>query len=39
MMKYSFYFILKAVFVLKIFKFLPWLFDQVGKKGLIRETR
>ena len=26
-----FYFILKALFVLKIFKFLPWLFGCVGK--------
>ena len=31
MMKNAFYFILKALFVLKIFKFLSWLFGQVGK--------
>ena len=31
MMKNAFYFILKALFVLKIFKFLSWLFVHVGK--------
>ena len=31
MMKYVFYFILKAFFVLKIFKFLSWLFGHVEK--------
>ena len=31
MMKNTFYFILKALFVLKIFKFLSWLFGHVGK--------
>ena len=31
MMKNAFYFILKALFVLKIFKFLPWLFVHVEK--------
>ena len=31
MMKNAFYFILKALFVLKIFKFLSWLFGHVGK--------
>ena len=30
-MKNAFYFILKALFVLKIFKFLCWLFDNVEK--------
>ena len=30
-MKNAFYFILKALFVLKIFKFLSWLFGYVGK--------
>ena len=30
-MKNDFYFILKAFFVLKIFKFLSWLFGDVGK--------
>ena len=29
MMKNAFYFILKALFVLKIFKFLSWLFGHV----------
>ena len=33
------YFILKALFVLEIFKFLSWLFGRVEKNGLIRETR
>ena len=31
MVKNAFYFILKALFVLKIFKFLSWLFSHVGK--------
>ena len=31
MMKNAFYFILKTLFVLKIFKFLSWLFGYVGK--------
>ena len=31
-MKNTFYFILKALFVLKIFIFLFWLFDHVGKQ-------
>ena len=31
MMKNTFYFILKALFVLKIFKFLSWLFGHVEK--------
>ena len=31
MIKNAFYFILKTLFVLKIFKFLPWLFGHVGK--------
>ena len=31
MMKNAFYFILKALFVLKIFKLLPWLFGHVEK--------
>ena len=30
-MKNALYFILKALFVLKIFKFLSWLFGHVGK--------
>ena len=32
-MKNAFYFILKVLFVLKISKFLSWLFGQVGKKA------
>ena len=32
MMKNAFYFTLKALFVLKIFKFLPWLFCLVEKQ-------
>ena len=31
MMKNAFYFILKALFVLKIFKFLSWIFEHVEK--------
>ena len=31
MMKNAFYFILKALFILKIFKFLSWHFGHVGK--------
>ena len=31
MMKNAFYFTLKALFVLKIFKFLSWLFGHVEK--------
>ena len=31
MMKNAFYFILKALFILKIFKFLSWLFEHVKK--------
>ena len=31
MMKNAFYFILKALFVFKIFKFLSWLFGPVEK--------
>ena len=32
MMKNAFYFMLKALFVLKIFTFLAWLFGHVGKR-------
>ena len=32
MMKNAFYFILKALFVIKIFKFLSWLFGHVEKR-------
>ena len=31
MVKNAFYFILKALFILKIFKFLPWLFGHIEK--------
>ena len=31
MMKNAFYFILKAIFVLKIFRFLSWIFGHVEK--------
>ena len=31
-MKNAFYFTLKALFVLKIFKFLSWLFSHVAKR-------
>ena len=39
MMKNAFYFIVKALFVLKVFKFLSWLFGYIGKgafPGLIQ---
>ena len=39
MMKNTFYFILKAPFVHKTFKFLPWLFGQVEKNRLIRNIK
>ena len=32
MMKNAFYFMLKSLFVLKIFKFLSWLFGQLTKR-------
>ena len=32
MMKNAFYFILKVLFVLKIFEFLSWFFGYVGKR-------
>ena len=32
MMKNAFYFTLKALFVLKIFKFLSWIFGHVAKR-------
>ena len=38
MMKTAFYFTLKALLVLKIFKFLSWIFGHV-KNGLIRKIR
>ena len=37
MMKNAFYSILKALFILKIFKFLSWRFGHVEKNGLIRK--
>ena len=39
MMEKAFYFILKAVFILKIFKFSSRLFGHVRKNGLIRKIR
>ena len=39
MMKNAFYFILKALFVLKLFKFLSRLFWSCRKNGLIRKLR
>ena len=33
MMKNAFYFAVKVIFVLKIFKFLSWLFGHVEKTG------
>ena len=38
MTKNDFYFMLKALFVLKIFKFLSWLFAGVGKQ-FIKKTK
>ena len=37
MMINAFYFVLKAFFILKIFKFSSWLFEHVEKKSLIRK--
>ena len=37
MMKNAFYFIFKALFVLKIFKFLSWFFDDVEKTALLEQ--
>ena len=39
MMKRAFYFILKALVVLKIFKSLSWIFGHVKKPDLIRKIR
>ena len=38
-MKNAFYFILKALFVLTIFKFLLWIFDHIEKNDWIRRVR
>ena len=38
MMKYAFYYILKGLFVLKIFKFLSWLFGH-GEKRLYQKDK
>ena len=38
MMKNDFYFILKALLVFKIFKFLSWLLDHVGKTAWCRKN-
>ena len=37
-MKNAFYFILKALFVLKIFKFLSWLFGHVEKTAWLEKS-
>ena len=37
MMKNAFYFVLKAFFVLKIFKLLSWLFGYVGKTAWLED--
>ena len=39
MMKIAFYLILKALFVVKIFKFLSWLFGHVEKMAWLRKIR
>ena len=36
-MKNDYYFILKAIFVLKIFKFLSWLFDHYQKTAWLKD--
>ena len=36
-MKNAFYFTLKALSIIKIFKLLPWLFGHVKKPGLIKD--
>ena len=38
MMKNAFYFILKALFVLKIFNFLSWLFGLVEKTAWLERS-
>ena len=38
-MKNAFYFIIKALFVLKVFKSLSWLFWSCRKNGLIKKLR
>ena len=39
MMKNAFYFILIALFILKIFKFLSWLFGHLGKTTWLRNIK
>ena len=39
MMKIYFYFILKALFIFKIFKFLSWLFWPITGHGLLGKLR
>ena len=39
MMKNAFHFISRALFVLKIFKLLSWIFGHIEKSGLIRKIR
>ena len=38
MMENAFYFAVKALFVLKIFKFLSWLFDHVEKTARLERS-
>ena len=38
MIKNTIYFMLKVLFVLKMFKFFSWLFDHVGKRLNIRKV-
>ena len=37
MMENAFYFILKVLFVIKIFKLLSWLFEHVGKTAWLEK--
>ena len=39
MMKNDFYFILKALYALKIFKFLSWLFGHVEKTASLEKKK
>ena len=39
MMKNTFYFVSKALFVFKAFKFLSWVFGHIEQNGLIRKIR
>ena len=39
MMKYAYYFILKALFILKMFKFLSWLFGHLEKTAWFEKDK